>query len=53
MYTYQSSNWYSTGIGATVDGYGNENLKWQKTKSYDFGLDLGLFHDRLLINPRY
>ncbi|SDD69780.1 TonB-linked outer membrane protein, SusC/RagA family [Mucilaginibacter pineti] len=52
-YTYQTSNWYSTGIGALVNGYGNENLKWQKTTEYDYGLDMGLFNDRVLINPRY
>ncbi|WP_254070978.1 SusC/RagA family TonB-linked outer membrane protein [Pedobacter sp. L105] len=53
IYSYQTSNWYSTGIGAVVDGYGNENLQWQKTTNYDVGLDLGLFHDRFLITPRY
>jgi TonB-linked SusC/RagA family outer membrane protein len=53
IYSYQTSNWYSTGIGALVRGYGNENLKWQKTTNYDFGLDIGLFGDRVLINPRY
>jgi TonB-linked SusC/RagA family outer membrane protein len=53
IYTYQTSNWYSTGIGALVNGYGNENLKWQKTTEYDLGLDMGLFNDRVLINPRY
>jgi len=53
IYTYQTANWYSTGIGATVDGYGNEDLQWQKTISYDYALDLGLFDNRLMINPRY
>lgn len=53
IYTYQSSNWYSTGIGAVVNGYGNENLEWQKTEEYQIGVDLGLFDDRVLINPRY
>jgi TonB-linked SusC/RagA family outer membrane protein len=53
IYTYQTSNWYSTGVGATVDGYGNENLQWQKTNNYDFALELGLFNDRLIINPHY
>jgi TonB-linked SusC/RagA family outer membrane protein len=52
-YTYQTSNWYSTGIGALVNGYGNENLQWQKTTSYDIGVDLGLFNDRIAIRPDY
>ncbi|MDN3582405.1 SusC/RagA family TonB-linked outer membrane protein [Mucilaginibacter flavus] len=52
-YTYQTSNWYSTGVGATVNGYGNADLKWQKTKNYDLSLELGFFKDRLLLNPHY
>jgi TonB-linked SusC/RagA family outer membrane protein len=53
IYQYQQSNWYSTGIGATILGYGNSSLQWQKTKTYDVGLDLGLFKDRIVISPRY
>jgi TonB-linked SusC/RagA family outer membrane protein len=53
MYQYQSGNWYSTGIGATLQGYGNNNLEWQKTTTYDTGLDLGLLNDRIVISPRY
>ena len=52
-YTYQTSNWYSTGVGALVNGYGNENLQWQKTTNYDLSLDLGLFNDRITIRPDY
>jgi TonB-linked SusC/RagA family outer membrane protein len=53
IYTYQKSNWYSTGVGAVVDGYGNEDLKWQKTRNYDLSLDLALFNDRFSIRPVY
>lgn len=53
MYGYYSQNWYSTGIGATQLGYGNSNLQWQKTKTYDAGLDIGLFKDRVVLSPRY
>jgi hypothetical protein len=53
IYQYQTSNWYSTGIGATILGYGNSNLEWQKTRTYDVGMDLGLFKDRIVISPRY
>ena len=41
------TNWYSTGVGAVVTQYGNEDLKWQRTKTYDVQLDLGLLNDRL------
>jgi TonB-linked SusC/RagA family outer membrane protein len=52
-YSYVDSIWYSTGAGALTKGYGNENLQWQKTINFDLGLDIGLFNDRFLINPRY
>jgi TonB-linked SusC/RagA family outer membrane protein len=53
IYTYQTSSWYSTGVGATVDGYGNPDLQWQRTTNYDLALELGLFNDKLVINPHY
>lgn len=53
LYQYDPSNWYSTGLGAQVLGYGNSNLQWQKTKTYDVGIDLGLMQDRFVISPRY
>lgn len=53
MYTYYSQNWYSTGVGASMLGYGNSNLEWQKTNTYDVGLDIGLFKDRVVLSPRY
>lgn len=53
MYQYQSGNWYSTGVGAILMGYGNNNLEWQKTTTYDAGLDLGFLKDRIVISPRY
>ena len=53
IYGYYSSNWYSTGIGATILGFGNSNLQWQKTKTYDLGIDLGFLKDRIVISPRY
>lgn len=52
-YNYQTQNWYSTGVGATVNAYGNDNLKWQKTDNYDFSMELGLLKDRIVINPHY
>lgn len=52
-YDYYTGNWYSTGIGAAVGTYGNENLKWQKTNNYDVGVDLGVLHDRLYVSARY
>ncbi|WP_225871119.1 SusC/RagA family TonB-linked outer membrane protein [Pedobacter frigiditerrae] len=53
IYAYQTSNWYATGLGAVVQGYGNDNLKWQKTTNIDAGIDIGLFKDRLMLRPAY
>ncbi|UAY56750.1 SusC/RagA family TonB-linked outer membrane protein [Arachidicoccus terrestris] len=52
-YSYYMNNWYSTGPGAIVNNYGNEDLQWQKTRNYDLGLELGFLQDRLQIMPRY
>jgi len=51
-YQYNTGNWYSSGIGAVVNNYGNQNLSWQKTRMTDFSIDLGLFQDRLTLLPR-
>ncbi|MGN6416985.1 MAG: SusC/RagA family TonB-linked outer membrane protein [Pseudobacter sp.] len=47
------SDWYSTGMGSLVANYGNPDLKWQQTRNFDAGVDLGLFKDRIMISPRY
>jgi len=51
-YRYQQDNWYSSGIGAIVQSFGNTGLSWQKTLTTDAGFDLGLFNDRLVMTPR-
>ncbi|MGO4288761.1 SusC/RagA family TonB-linked outer membrane protein [Chitinophaga sp. RAB17] len=53
IYTYQTANWYSTGIGAVLNGYGNKSLQWQKTYNTEVRGEIGLWHDRLVINPVY
>ncbi len=52
-YDYYTGNWYSTGLGAVVNTYGNESLQWQKTDNYDIGVDLGILRDRIFISARY
>ncbi|TJZ63560.1 SusC/RagA family TonB-linked outer membrane protein [Sphingobacterium olei] len=51
-YAYDQNNRYSSGIGAVVRNYGNEDLTWQKTQGTDIGVDLGLFNDRITMSPR-
>ena len=53
LYSYYRDNWYSTGVGAIVSQYGNENLKWQRTRNYDVGMDVGFLKDRLVFSARY
>jgi TonB-linked SusC/RagA family outer membrane protein len=53
LYEYYKTNWYSTGVGAIVNQYGNEDLKWQRTRNYELGLDLGLLKDRLYFSGQY
>ncbi len=36
-------------IGTTLTSIGNENLQWEKTAEYDFGLSFGLFNNRLTL----
>ncbi|MEX2402887.1 MAG: SusC/RagA family TonB-linked outer membrane protein [Balneolales bacterium] len=34
-------------IGQAPSNFGNEDLKWERTESYDIGVELGLFSNRL------
>lgn len=49
--TYRFDNWLLNGFGAgvIVDGYGNSDLKWQKTLDKNIGLDLSMFNNRFHI----
>ncbi len=51
-YQYDQNNWYSSGLGANVGNYGNNDLSWQKTTNLDWGVDLGLFKDRVFLSSR-
>ena len=46
MYSILFDDWYSTGIGATLQGVGNENLVWEKTNSTNIGFDLSFFQSK-------
>ena len=48
-YYYYSNNVYLDSWGATLLGYGNSNLKWQKTMSYNLGIDLTLLNGRIAL----
>lgn len=47
MYEYSNTYEYKYGIGARPKTIGNEDLKWERTMTYNFGLDMSLFNRRL------
>ncbi|MDE5610536.1 MAG: SusC/RagA family TonB-linked outer membrane protein [Odoribacter sp.] len=47
IYMYNTSRSNPFGLAATVNTWGNNNLKWQRTVTHNFGLDLQLFKSRL------
>lgn len=38
---------YGTASGLSISNFGNDDLRWEKTASFDLGLDFGFFKDRL------
>ena len=44
IYTLTSSSRYDGNIGAVLQGLGNANLRWQNTKSSEFGVTIGLLN---------
>lgn len=49
MYNYDTSHQYNGIVSSTIKGMGNADLKWQKTKTWDVGLELGFLQDRLIV----
>ena len=43
IYSYTTNSRYDGNIGVILQGLGNRNLKWQNTKSTEFGVQLALF----------
>ena len=41
------------GLAAKVTTWGNNNLKWQRTVTHNFGLDVQFFDSRLNVNFDY
>ena len=47
MYQYNTNLSYQDYIGAVIKAFGNSNLKWQRTQKHNFGVDFGVFNNRL------
>lgn len=46
-------NKYGDNTGIGYDQFGNDNLRWETTTKVNFGLDLGLFNNRLSFSADY
>ena len=44
---------YSTGLGASPIAYGNENLRWQRTKNYNVSIELAAFQNKFTFTGTY
>ncbi|WP_099293211.1 SusC/RagA family TonB-linked outer membrane protein [Butyricimonas sp. Marseille-P3923] len=47
MYQYITDNKYANWTGAQLTGWGNPNLTWQTTNQLNFGLEFGLWENRV------
>lgn len=47
MYRLQTDYWYPTGYGVYLYQMGNPQLKWERKYTFDYGLELGLWHDKI------
>ena len=52
-YKYDNDYLYYTGVGAVPIRMGNPELKWQRVLKNNFGLDMTLFKERLVIGFDY
>lgn len=53
IYQISGSDWYETGMGATLMALGNHNLGWEKTYQLDVGFELGLLDRLFYITASY
>ena len=51
-YPYNNVN-SNSGNASSIQGLGNQDLKWEKTKQLNLGLDLGLFRNKITLSAEY
>lgn len=49
MYQLQTDRWYPTGYGVFLYQMGNPNLKWERKYTLDYGVEIGLWHDKVYL----
>lgn len=50
---YPFGNVFSNGPSSSVPALGNTSLEWETTKQLNFGLDLGLFNNKITVTAEY
>lgn len=48
-----TENWYITGIGNILSALGNSALSWEKTDTFEVGMDFGMFNNRFFLRASY
>ena len=43
----------NSGNASSIQGLGNQDLKWEKTKQLNIGMDLGLFSNKVTLSAEY
>ena len=49
MYQLQTDSWYPTGYGVFLYQMGNPNPKWERKYTLDYGVEIGLWHDKIYL----
>lgn len=49
IYQLQTDSWYPTGYGVFLYQMGNPNLKWERKYTLDYGVEIGLWHDKIYL----
>ncbi|MDL2320097.1 SusC/RagA family TonB-linked outer membrane protein [Alistipes sp. OttesenSCG-928-B03] len=49
-YSYLNDDRYGSQVGVGVINFGNENLKWQKNATLNFGVETGFLSNRIMVN---
>lgn len=49
LYQLETGNWFPTGYGVYLSQMGNPDLKWERTFQLDYGIEFGLWKDRVYV----
>lgn len=49
LYNIETNNWFPTGYGVFLYQMGNLDLKWERTYKLDYGIEAGLWQDKIYL----